>query len=98
MRHPIDHESYRRPENRPTFTITDTLGREVLKIALDPSEDEQTVTLSSELNSVSGRHQFDTSYVLMSANASDVLPSYYLGHPVVHILCSHQVLPLIWII
>ena len=59
MSHPLDHESYRRPEDRPTFTITDTLGREVLKIAVDPSEDEQTVTLSSELNSVGGIIQGD---------------------------------------
>ena len=59
MSHPIAHESYRRPEDLPTFTITDTLGREVLKIAVDPSEDEQTVTLSSELNSVSSIVQGD---------------------------------------
>ena len=34
--------------------MIDVLGRKVLQITVDPSEEEQTVTLTSELNSVSG--------------------------------------------
>ena len=32
--------------------MTDALGRKVLQLTLDPAEEEQTVTVTSELNSV----------------------------------------------
>ena len=43
---------HRTSDNQPKFTITDALGRKVLEITLDPAEAEQTVTITSELNSV----------------------------------------------
>ena len=40
------------PMNPPIFTITDSLGREVFKIKLNPHPDIQSITCTSELNSV----------------------------------------------
>ena len=40
------------PTNLPIFTITDSLGRKVFKVKLNPDPDVQSITCSSELNSV----------------------------------------------
>ena len=40
------------PRNLPIFTIVDILGREVFRVKLNPDPDIQSITCTSELNSV----------------------------------------------
>ena len=40
------------PTNLPIFTITDSTGRKVFKVKLNPNPDVQSITCTSELNLV----------------------------------------------
>ena len=40
------------PTNPPTFSIVDNLGRQVFKVKLNPDPNIQSITCTSELNSV----------------------------------------------
>ena len=40
------------PSNPPVFTIMDSLGREVFRVKVNPRPEVQSITCTSELNSV----------------------------------------------